>query len=238
MPYILSPLITQNSPGMWFEGEAYRKKKIYSIEEGKMPPVNYDEHLLRPHSLTHLEAPAHTIKDGKTIEWFYLEKLHYFFGKTLVLKLPGNNYLEKDKNIFHWIITVEEIKGRLKSLGVSEPPSKILISTELYPLNSEGYHNPNHVLTLSQDAADFLVSLPGFHLYGTSWKSSDYNPGYPERPIHNTLFKKALILENLNLHLVPEGLYFMNAFPVPLVGASESPVVPVLFSKDEVLQFL
>jgi hypothetical protein len=44
--------------------------------------------------------------------------------------------------------------------------------------------------TLSQEAADYLISLDGFHLYGISWKSSDFNPGRPERPIHNTLFKK------------------------------------------------
>jgi hypothetical protein len=38
MPYILSPLIEINSPGMWLEGVAYEKKKNYSIEEDKLPP--------------------------------------------------------------------------------------------------------------------------------------------------------------------------------------------------------
>lgn len=53
MPYVLSPIINENSPGMWYEGYAYEKKNIYSLKSGKMPPVNYDEHTIRPHSLTH-----------------------------------------------------------------------------------------------------------------------------------------------------------------------------------------
>jgi arylformamidase len=235
MPYILSPLIGFDSPGMWSEGSAYEKKNIYSIEAGKMPPVNYDEHIIRSHSLTHLETPAHTIKDGKRLDSFYKENLNHFYGKTLVIKLSGNRYESKGNGIFHWIVTVDEIKERLNLLKIASIPAKILITAEFYPINSQGYHDPNYVLTLSQEAADFLGSHSNFDLYGTSWKSSDYNPGKAERPIHNTLFKKALILENLNLKDVPEGIYFMSAFPLPFIDASESPVVPVLFTKEELL---
>lgn len=235
MPYILSPLIERNSPGMWLEGLAYEKKSIYSIESGKMPPVNYDEHIIRSHSLTHLETPAHTKKDGRRLESYYKDNLNHFYGRTLVIKLTGNKYESKGNGLFHWIMSVDDIHDRLKKLKISSLPSKILISTEFYPLNPQNYHDPNYVLTLSQEAADFLVSSSNFDLYGTSWKSSDFNPGKVERPIHNTLFKKALILENLNLKDVPEGIYFMSAFPLPLMDASESPVVPVLFTKDELL---
>lgn len=70
MPYVLSPIIKLDSPGMWSEGAAYEKKSIYSIDSGKNPPVNYDTHILRPHSLTNLETPAHTQKDGKRLETF------------------------------------------------------------------------------------------------------------------------------------------------------------------------
>ena len=233
MPYVLSPVIELDSPGMWFEGAAYEKKSIYSIDSGKQPPVNYDEHVLRPHSMTHLESPAHTQKDGKRIDSYYKESLKHFYGQTLVIKLKGNNYQARENNIFHWIISERDIRERLSDLEITVLPNKILISTDFYPLNGQGYHDPNYVLTLSQEAADFLVSIPDFNLYGTSWKSSDFNPGKPDRPIHNTLFQKALILENLNLNVVPEGIYFMSAFPLPFKDASESPVVPVLFTKDE-----
>lgn len=232
MPYILSPKITTRSMAMWGEPSAYEKKTLYSIESGKLPPVNYDEHILRPHSLTHFETPAHTLEDGKRLDYYY-EHPDYFYGKTLVLRLPGNNYESKGDGVFHWVISLNEIKQRLQVLSLVSVPKKILITTEFYPLNEDGYHDPQYVLTLSQEAADYLISLPGFHLYGTSWKSSDFNPGKPDRPIHNTLFKRAGILENLDLMNVPEGIYFMTAFPLPIEGASESPVVPVLFTKDD-----
>jgi arylformamidase len=235
MPYVLSPIIHHHSPGMWSEGHAYEKKSIYSIEPGKMPPVNYDEHIIRPHSLTHLESPAHTLKDGRRIDSFYRENISYFYGKTLVLKLEGNHFEDKGNLIYHWVITSEQIKQRIKALRIDSIPDKVLISIDNYPKNNQGFHDPNYVLTLSQEAADFLISHPNFNLYGTSWKSSDFNPGKPDRPIHNTLFSKALILENLDLQDVPEGTYFMSAFPLPINDSSESPVVPVLFSKDEIL---
>lgn len=106
------------------------------------------------------------------------------------------------------IVTAEEIKICLKRLEVHTSISKLLLTTEFYPVNDFGYDHPNYVLTLSQEAADFLISYEGFNLYGTSWKSSDFNPGKAERPIHDTLFKQALILENLDLKDVPEGEFY------------------------------
>ncbi len=233
MPYLLSPLIKINSPGMWSEGPAYEKQRIYSIEAGKMPPVNYDRHIIGAHSLTHLETPAHTIRDGRKLGDYLKQDLGRFFGITYVLKIPGNWYEDKGNGVYHWVVSKEEIIDGLKRLRLKDIPNKLLITTESYPQNQEGYHDPNYVLTLSQEAADLLISNPEFHLYGTSWKSSDYNPGKPERPIHNTIFKSALILENLCLLEVPEGEYFMTVFPLLLEDASESPVTPVLFTREE-----
>lgn len=230
MPFILSPKINVGSTAMWMEGAAYEKKALYSIASGKLPPVNYDEHILRPHSLTHFETPAHTMPDGKRLDSFFKD-LNSFYGNTLVVKLQGNRYEAKGSGVYHWVISRDELEQKISSYKYV--PQKILISTDFYPINKEGYHDPNYVLTLSQEAADYLISLEGFHLYGTSWKSSDFNPGKAERPIHNTLFKRAGILENLDLKIVPEGTYFLVAFPLPLGDASESPVVPVLFTKEE-----
>ncbi|MBC7715126.1 MAG: cyclase family protein [Rhizobacter sp.] len=237
MPYILSPIITSDSSGMWGEGTSYEKKSIYSITPGKLPPVNYDAHTIKPHSLTHIETPAHTQAEGKRIDFYFKNRPEYFWGKTLVIRLTGNHYQEVGNGIFHWVITVDQIQSRLKELKMSEIPSKVLITAESSPSNSHGYHDPNFVLTLSQEAADFLISHHHFHLYGTSWKSSDYKPGSSERPIHNTLFSKGIILENLKLDGVPEGIYFMSAYPLPLMDASESPVVPILFTREELNDF-
>jgi kynurenine formamidase len=71
-------------------------------------------------------------------------------------------------------------------------------------------------------------------LYGTTWKSSDYAPGSMLRPIHNEIFRKAGIVECLNLKDVPGGDYFLVCFPLNIKGASESPVTAVLFEKNEI----
>jgi arylformamidase len=242
MPYVLSPIIKVGSSAMWLEGAAYEKKNIYSIVEGKLPPVNYDEHLLRPHSLTHVETNKHTQKDGDGIDVKYQENLSYFYGSAIVIRLRGNNYklVDESKNIYHWEVAVTEITDSLKRIQNIKlnDIEKILLTTDNYFENQEGFHDPNYVLTLSQEASDFLVGLPKFNLYGTSWKSSDYKPGSSERPIHNTIFKKALIVECLKLKDVPEGTYFLTCFPLPLEGASETPVVPVLFEKNELQKFI
>lgn len=202
---------------MWGEPTVYSRTNLHSIEPGKLPPVNYDSHIINSHSLTHAEAQSHVVKNGKTIDQYF--EGTYFYGESLVIRLQGNSYKP-----------VSNIERVLK--GKSVPP-KILITTEFYPTLSNMSHDPNYVLTLSQEAADYLVSIDRFNLYGTSWKSSDFNPGSSERPIHKTLFQKAVILECLNLRSVPEGSYLIVAYPLLIDGASESPLSPILFSEHE-----
>lgn len=95
-------------------------------------------------------------------------------------------------------------------------------------------HDPQFALTLSAEAAEWLASNPKFSAYGTSWKSTDFQPVSRERPIHKIFLKSAIIYECLELTGVPDGEYFLSAFPLPLKGATESLVCPVLFTFDEI----
>jgi arylformamidase len=238
MPYVLSPIIKQNFVGMWAEGAPYQKQVIYDINSNdpKAPPVNYSSYTLKPHSLPHLETPAHTNVNGKTVEAFFEEQSDAFWGATLVIKLPGANFVEtSNPGIKIWHISLDELQLGISRLGVStDKVHRVLIGLVETPLNAFGNHDENYVLILSQEAANFLSACPNFKMYGTSWKSSDFKPGSKERPIHKKLFEKGLILECLRLDHVPEGVYFMNAFPIPLEGASESPVCPVLYTSKEI----
>ena len=236
MPYILSPLIKEQFAGYWLEGEPYSRKSIYEIRPGKLPPVNYDAHTLKPHSLTHAEGARHVESAGKTVDQYFADP-NFFYGPCVVVKLKGNGYksIDKDKGIFHWEVTKTELDLALKEILKQNPmPPKVLVTTEHYPTNSDGFHDPDYVLTLSQEAADYLVSFPNFNLYGTSWKSSDFKPGSGDRPIHKTLFKKAIVFELLDLKVVPPGEYFFCGFPLRLNNSSESPVTPVLFNFHEI----
>jgi arylformamidase len=234
MPYILSPIIKETLEGMWFEGAPYRKEAIYDIHstDPKAPPVNYSAYTLKPHSLPHIEGAAHTMKEGDTVDkYFSATKLRCFWGRALVVKLKGARFVQQVCEV-----TLEELKrGIWEASGSHDIPDRLLLTLEDVPLTIDGRHDPNFIMILSQQAADYLLTNKNFGLYGTSWKSSDYRPGSRERPIHNTLFKQAVIMECLNLKEVPKGSYFLNAFPIPLEGASESPVCPVLFTQEEIL---
>jgi len=237
MPYVLSPLLTPRMSGMWFEGLPFEKKEIYSIQPGKMPPVNYDSHVLKPHSLPHAEGALHVLSDGKSIDQYFADP-KYFFGSCLVIRLSGNSYkkIDEKNNLYYWEVGEEEIRKKIEGLLQRSPGpcEKVLLTTDFYPVNADGFHDPNYVLTLSPEAAQYLVQLPGFNLYGTSWKSSDHRPGSPERPIHKILLSKAIIFELLDLRHVPEGRYFFSGFPLRLEGASESAVCPVLYEKHDI----
>ncbi|MDD4974030.1 MAG: hypothetical protein PHY93_06745 [Bacteriovorax sp.] len=233
-PYVLSPIIEEGSEGLWGEGSPYERKNIYKIQNEKLPSVNYDEHILKPHSLPHVEGSKHTQQDGHTIDYYFRKMPQCFYGDCVLLKFTNPNFasVNEEKTIFHWEITKDELIQKLTSVvGESYKLKKIAITIDdsILPKNSKNYHDPNYVVTLSVAAANFLISLDEFNAFLTSWKSSDFMPGKKERPIHDILFKKAVIFECLTFFGVPEGKYFLSAFPLPLKNASESPCCPVFF---------
>jgi len=244
MPHILSNLFSKDAKGIWGEGAPYESKVIYDIhhQSPTSPPVHYEAHLLKPHSLPHFDAPAHIIENGKTVDHYYQNnQLDGFFGKVLMIRLKGDHFKQhsSNPNILVWTVTKEEImKYVLESANTK--PSRILLTFDEYPLDDCGNHDQNKVLVLDEAAAQWLLeNNPKFCMYGTSWKSTDFQPGSKERPIHKIFFKHdTLIFECLNLKEVSNGEYYWFAFPLPLEGASESPVCPVLFTKQELMNLL
>lgn len=239
MPYILSPIIHTELPGLWGEGSSYERRNIYDVNsiDPKLPPVNYDAHTLKPHSISHIDFPLHVLPGGSTCDrYFEGGKQSAFYGPVLVVQLDGAKWTATSKVPGHylWEVGLEELKtALLRVSGVAEVPSKLFLTARDVPLTPDGFHDPRYVLVLSEAAAEWLVSNPGFNAYGTSWKSSDFKPGSRERPIHKILLRQAVLFECLKLDCVPEGKYFLSGFPLPLRGASESPCCAVLFTAAE-----
>jgi arylformamidase len=239
MPYILTNIISKSAKGLWGEGAPYESKTIYDIHHPTetSPPVHYEAHVIKPHSLPHMDAPAHILKNGKTIDWYYRnQQLQGFYGKVTVLRLEGNRFKQHPhlSHIQVWTVTEEELKSALSNQK-NKAPKRILLTVETYPEDESGSHDQNKVLILDENAAQWLIqNNPEFKMYGTSWKSTDFQPNSKERPIHKIFFEKDVtIFECLNLKEVPTGEYFWFAFPLPLENASEAPVCPVLFTEDE-----
>lgn len=244
MPYILSPMIDLDLPGLWGEGNAYERSTIYDIhaQDVKLPPVNYCAHTLKPHSLPHVDLASHIIPGGAHLEdYFNPLRQRCFFGLVTVLKLSASQWREVggSPGTKLWRVSKEEVLQALEDLGgTTALPDRLFLTASDAPINKYGFHDPNYVLVLEPESANMLVSNPNFVAYGTSWKSSDFEPGSRERPVHKILLKQAVLYECLKLDHVPAGEYFLSAFPIALRGASESPVLPVLYSKAELSEAL
>ncbi|WKZ57677.1 MAG: hypothetical protein QY326_03150 [Bdellovibrionota bacterium] len=239
MPYILSPCIPVGVPGLFGEGPAYERSVLYDIHSNDPahPPVNYGMHSLRPHSIPHVDFPAHIIEDAATAEWFFQERtMRSFYGPVLVVQLQGGKWVDSERAAGSsvWRISEQELRSAVQRVsGSAEVPEKLFITARDVPRTKHGFHDSRFVLVLSESAAHWLASNPRFNAFGTSWKSSDFEPASRNRPVHRILLRQALLFEQLKLDHVPEGQYFLSAFPLPLEGASESPCTPVLFEKSD-----
>jgi kynurenine formamidase len=235
MPYIISPVIDTDVPGLWAEGSAYSRETIYDLcsPDPQSPPVNYSSHLLKPHSICHFDAPSHIIPDGATIDRLIEASPEVFYGPTVVVRLKDPKFLPHSRasSILHWEISLRELISNLRRIKIDRV-EKILITFEGAEKNF--YQDSHRALTLSEEAARWLKHDKNVNLFGTVWKSTDFQPGLRERPIHKIFFENGSVLECLNLSEVPEGNYFLSAFPLYLKSSSESPVCPVLFSENEI----
>ena len=239
MPYILSAPLHNDLPGLWGEGAPYESKIIYDIRSSdpSKPPVHYQAHTLKPHSIPHIDAPGHIIPGGQTVEQCFSEQwLHCFYGQAVVVKLTGKRWekFNGDSGLFLWRVELSELRSEIERVtGSTEVPAKLLLTAAEVPLTKDGFHDSKFILVLSPQAAEWLAGSTNFSAYGTSWKSSDFEPNSRERPIHKILFRRAVLFEHLKLDHVPEGSYFFCAFPLMLRAATESPVTAVLFTQAE-----
>ncbi len=236
MPYLLGGSITSQLKGLWGEGAPYQREVIYNLEsdDPSTPPVNYSTHIIKPHSIPHVDVPRHIIRDGATVDHYFKHNLAPFFGSVVVVRLTGEFKAEENQALTVYRFSAAELQERLLAVTGSEAiPEKLFVTAAKARFDIGGQHDPSQILVPSIEAANFLVSNPKFNAYGTSWKSSDYEPGSRERPVHKILLKQALLFECLKMDHIPEGIYFLSAFPLPLEGASESPLMPVLFDRKE-----
>ncbi len=235
MPYVLSPLIRPDAPGLWAEGAPYTVEPVYDLCNPAHPPVRYGAHRLAPHSLPHVDAPSHILEDGADVgAYFAPDRLANLYGRVLLLKLAAPIWRDAPGGTRHCAVDAAMLRAEIvRATSRDQAPDKLILTVAALPEAANGQHDPAHALTLTEDAADWLLANPGFNAYLTSWKSTDFQPGSRARPIHRRLLPRAAVFECLDLRAVPEGEYFLTAFPLPLAGASESPVCPVLFTFAE-----
>lgn len=164
------------------------------------------------HTGTHLDAPAHLIPDGVTVENVPLEKC---FGPACVIRIPKGQGDE---------ITATELEPFGKQI---QPGTRILIQTGW----SESWNTPDYFdrpPVLAPDAVEALAQS-GIALLGMDGP----DVARRERPAHERLLRCGIILlENLtNLHLCPDR-FTLCALPLPIEGGDGAPVRAVAITSE------
>jgi arylformamidase len=161
------------------------------------------------HVGTHVDTPAHFIRNGKNMDQYPIERWI----------LPAQVVRIKDKEAVR--------SAELKHLDI-RPGEALLVKTENSMIGrvASGVFSEKYVY-ISPEAADFLVSKK-VGLLGIDYAGVDSFP-LGDAPIHSKLLgADMLLLEGINLKDVPEGRYTLFCLPLKVSGAEGSPARAVL----------
>jgi arylformamidase len=162
------------------------------------------------HAGTHVDAPAHFIENGATVDQLPMDVL---MGDAAVVELPDVD-----------IITPELLAG----LGLPAGTERLLFKTK----NSTLWRDPRHdfhpdFAALSTDAAAWVVRQ-GIRLVGVDYLSVQlYGDAGPDT--HRILLEAGVvILEGLDLRNARQGSYRLICLPLKLAGSEAAPARAVL----------
>lgn len=162
------------------------------------------------HSLTHLDAPGHQIKDGKTLDSYPLEK---FVQKAFLIKLDGKKEIKKED--------LEPYQDKIKQAGA------LLIRTgfdkiiERYEKDADfrlkTKISSSDLPRFTQDCAEWLSSFDNLELVGVDSLTVG------NKTIHSAFLQKDILLvEGLFLEKAPEN-FVLHCFPWKLKNVNGAP---------------
>lgn len=189
---------------------AYKDKRVVQIEAVKsFAQDNVRDSVMRlgSHTGTHVDAPAHFLQDGKTIDQVRLERL---VGPCKVLSVTLADGVITDEHLMPYSIAEGDI---------------ILLKTSNSALGATEKFNAQFVY-LDESAARYLgqkkVKAVGIDYLGVE-------RGQPEHQTHITLFSHdVVVIEGLRLQHVPAGDYFFVCLPLYVLGIEAAPARAIL----------
>lgn len=188
-----------------YKGQPNKKaiiERVRSIEEG----ANETRIALESHTGTHIDAPLHMLKEGKSIDQIPLRN---FFGPALLIEIRGKEVIGKEE-LFPW-----------RSCILKDHFLLIKTDNSFQDLSRENY------VYLTQEGAQFLAEK---EIKGVGIDSLGIERNQPGHPTHKILLSKGiLIIEGLNLSKVECGMYFLSAFPLNIKGCDGAPARAVLW---------
>lgn len=164
------------------------------------------------HTGTHMDAPLHFIRGGRSIDTMPLEAT---IGPARVIAISDPHSIKRDELAAHSISRGERL---LFKTGNSEHSWK----TDAFDEN---------FVFISQGAAGYLAEI-GVQTVGVDYLSvGGYREDGPET--HQALLGAGIwIIEGLNLSMVEPGEYELVCLPLRLMGSEGSPARAILRTSD------
>jgi arylformamidase len=194
-------------------------RRIGSIAQGA--PLTASEIAIGCHVGTHVDAPAHFIAGGLTVDQL---ALNHFYGPAVVVEFPSrpSTSLRAVSLSNGERITAEEV-----SRAAIPPGRHVLIKTRNSDLLALSQFRSDYCY-LTPQAAELLLELRPLSV-GFDYYSLD-PPGESAFPAHHAIARAGLpAFVCLDLKHVEPGAYTFVALPLPLVGVEAIPVRAVLF---------
>ena len=162
------------------------------------------------HTGTHVDAPAHFVPGGATIDALPLEIL---LGKTRVVEIQARERIDRAD------LEAQDLRDDLR----------ILLKTRMSGLMLKPEYQEDH-LYLSEDAAAYLAQA-GLKLVGFDYLSIDRH-GASDFPAHHALLGAGVVIvEGLDLSEVEPGEYDMTCLPLRVAGGDGAPARVILKSR-------
>jgi len=197
------------TPGMLvYPGDpAFELEPVQRLGEAAF---NLSRMVLTTHSGTHVDAPAHFLAGGATIDQLPLDIL---LGKARVVELTARERVER---------------GHLEALDLRDD-LRVLLKTRMSGQMLKARYQEDH-LYLTVDAAHYLAQA-GLKLVGFDYLSID-RFGSADFPAHHALLEAGVVVvEGLDLSEVEPGEYDMACLPLRVGGGDAAPARVVLRSR-------
>lgn len=203
-PYTEAMAIYPNNP-------AFKMARVQSLEDGDSANVSLIA--MGTHTGTHVDAPSHSLKGGRTIDQIPLEAMN---GAAKVFDLQNN---------------AEITKALLRKYDI-KAGDIIVLKTD----NSKHFHGDvvlEDYVTLDYGAAEYLAGRE-IKMVCVDYMTIERPRGkrVAGKSVHGILLSAGvMIAEALDLSQIVEGSYQLYCFPINVVGADGAPA-RIMLSAD------
>lgn len=183
----------------------FQIKPYYEKHRGD--PCNLASLSMGTHVGTHVDAPAHHLDDGATVDEIPLDSL---VGPGVVLDLRGSASVDRQ--------ALEET--------LVDDVTRVMLKTDNGPLLLEPEFYKDH-FHLTHDGAAYLIER-GVRLIGIDYLSIE-SYGSPRAVVHRLLLEAGVVVvEGVNLLEISPGHYEFFCLPLLIKGADGAPARVIL----------